>query len=175
MITLFLVLILLDVALITWFTEGFEPHPIASVVVIGGSLAFYHFFIAGIDYHNILTYTRANSGAIIGSVVGWVILGVLWSFFKWYVFLKDNKEYQDTYYAKHREFREETYKGKEIPPRVYDIPQAVNNKERIITWMMYWPFSIIGFLLSNPLQRFFKWIYNQISGVYERITKSVYS
>jgi hypothetical protein len=176
MLILILLVLLVDVALITWFTEGYEPHPIASLVVIGGNIALYHFFVATIDYHSLLAYTQAHGGAIIGSIVAWILIGLVWSFFKWYIYLKDNKKVQEEAYALRALRFIPSNKGvvEEREPLVYKIPAASDNKERITTWMIYWPFSILGFVLSNPIVRFYRWLYNTFSGVFDKITASVY-
>ena len=43
----------------------------------------------------------------------------------------------------------------------------INIKNRI----SYWAVSLAATLLNNPFRQFFEWIYDNISGIYDKISK----
>lgn len=173
MIALVIALVLLDIVVVTYLTEAHRPGPFRSLFVIAGSIAIYYFLVKPIDFNAVLEFTRSNSTDIILSVIAWVFIGVAWSFFRWYVYLKDSKRRQDDNYQDFVK-NEKKWDRKVERELKYTIPQAEDNKERITTWMVYWPFSVLGYLATNPIQRMYRWIYEHVSGVYDKMTVSVF-
>jgi len=55
------------------------------------------------------------------------------------------------------------------------IPSASNNKEKIVTWILWWPTSMIWTLLNDPLVRFANWMYDKFHGLYKRIATAAFS
>lgn len=55
------------------------------------------------------------------------------------------------------------------------LPSVTKHKSQIIAWMTLWPASAVATLFNNPIRRFFTWIYNHISGVYQSISNSLIS
>ena len=49
-------------------------------------------------------------------------------------------------------------------------PLARRYKGQIITWMTYWPWSALWTLINDPIRRFFRWVYEQLSGVLQAIS-----
>lgn len=49
------------------------------------------------------------------------------------------------------------------------MPSAMENKERIVTWILWWPTSAFWTLLNDPLVRFANWMYSRFQGMYKRI------
>lgn len=52
---------------------------------------------------------------------------------------------------------------------------ASRNKELILTWLAFWPFSIVGTLLSDVLLRWWEILYTELSTLFQRISDSVFS
>jgi hypothetical protein len=50
-------------------------------------------------------------------------------------------------------------------------PLASKKKAVITAWISYWPVSLGGTILNNPFRQFFEWIYSNLSGYYDKITK----
>lgn len=48
-------------------------------------------------------------------------------------------------------------------------PEPSNSKNRIMTWMMFWPWSAFWLFLSDFLTNIFEWIYTRFATVYYRI------
>lgn len=104
----------------------------------------------------LLFYDWETTGAFIevGSILdAWVYLlvyiaiGLMWSFFKWgrlinrYIVLYDNEE---------------------------DVRFSLSafSNDNIAYWVMWWPFSILGFVFDDAIQ----WIIEHFRGVYNLIT-----
>jgi hypothetical protein len=49
---------------------------------------------------------------------------------------------------------------------------ATSNKGLIVSWIAYWPMSIASTLLNDPVRRFMNWIYDRISGVFQRMSEN---
>ena len=144
-------------------------------------------------------FITQNIATTIYFSVGYVILGLIWSFIKWnqkvknifrtfgrlktkfiekygaitdgnkeefYKTLKDKFWYSD-YSGKHSRFDKELSQEKVIKEIT---PKGIDNKGLIVSWISYWPLSLIGTLLNDPFRRFFEWIYESVSGFYDKIT-----
>jgi hypothetical protein len=48
---------------------------------------------------------------------------------------------------------------------------ARNNKWKIITWMCYWPFSMVWFAIDEP----WRYIYDALSSMFQKISNKIYS
>ena len=53
------------------------------------------------------------------------------------------------------------------------LPSASENKERIICWVTYWPFSVAAYLLLDLLYDIGDWIYTKLSGLYQSMVERV--
>tara|TARA_R110000782_G_C14785211_1_gene410384 strand:+ start:317 stop:940 length:624 start_codon:yes stop_codon:yes gene_type:complete len=128
--------------------------------------------------------------------VGYIILGVVWSFIKWNELIKQvfreiklvkinfEKIFGEITYENLHKFTESL--GKDIKGdkvRCYGddtlltiitkfTPVGIDNKTLIISWISYWPLSMVGTILNNPFRRLFELIFNQVSGMYDKITKN---
>jgi hypothetical protein len=137
--------------------------------------------------------------------VGYVILGLIWSFLKWNQkvakifklfsslkakFIKENGEItastKDKIGTRQKFYNTLSYKfkyssghsissfddSKDLDYVIETItPKGIDNKAKIVSWISYWPLSLIGTLLNDPFRRFFEWVYESVSGVYDKITK----
>lgn len=106
-------------------------------------------------------------------LLGWAMLvgaylpiGVLWSLFKFYV----------TYKERIRELGagKSTFKPGVVDPTWNDYvdreaPKASEMKAAIISWIAYWPISILIYVLADLLSDLLQSIYEYFSGVYERM------
>lgn len=90
-----------------------------------------------------------NSIAI---VVGYLIIGVAWSFFKYYSHVRAKKR------------------------SGYSKASLANsdNTSLVLTWMAYWPVSIVLHIIGDGIYKLYLWIYDQVKGVYTWILDKVY-
>lgn len=136
-----------------------------------------------------------NPGQVIYFMLGYIAAGLVWSLFKWKFYIskkvnefeaKKNKfifevgpikenwkrwtdglkysAYDTSYSISDRSTPEE------IAKRI--IPTARDKKALIVSWISYWPMSVGATLLNNPFRRFFEWIYDMVSGIYDKIGNS---
>jgi len=130
-----------------------------------------------------------NPGEIAGIFFGYVALGIAWSVGKWTLFVKEVFENFTTFKKKlenSNKFKpEEIIKklsakfqpygrdGATLESIVEEIkPEASDKKSLIVSWIAYWPISVLATLLNDPFRRFFEWVYENISGLYDKITES---
>lgn len=55
-----------------------------------------------------------------------------------------------------------------------EAPQASDHKQKIMTWMYLWPFSMLGTFLSDFLRKLWGNLYNWMSGIYDSISLAVW-
>lgn len=118
-------------------------------------------------------YTSHHILQVILYIAIYTALGVIWSFYKWYLLLLKAKIKYDKKVLDLDETVSED-KGYMKTFKEVNTPKASKNKDRIISWMIYWPLSIIGYILSDPISKFFNWIYSKVSGGYDRMTARVF-
>lgn len=146
-----------------------------------------------------LAFVREHGLFTLVYVLGYVGVGVAWSFLKWFSFLRG---FRDTY----RDHREGFLKFRGLPagtnvPEEHlkafkdylqentgwstdrglrdcllslTRPRAAKNKSRITAWMAYWPCSLIGTLLNDPVRRLFNWAFNQFKALYQKLADYVF-
>lgn len=127
-------------------------------------------------------------------VAGYLAVGVVWSFVKWFSFLmgfRDKyREVKTEFFTSHgvpldqaltKEQADEfnrvlmyqnwgSYRGINLSTR----PTAVKNKRRITAWMSFWPFSMAGTIINDPIRRLFRFLFNQFKALYQRIADHVF-
>ena len=103
---------------------------------------------------NFFTYIKTYPERGIGLILLYFILGTLYSFAKWYFYLLDAKE-------------------RGVLKEHYSV-RFTENKGRIISWMSYWPLSLVWTFIDQPVKRLFTYIYNRTGKIYQQIYLSVY-
>lgn len=58
-----------------------------------------------------------------------------------------------------------TYKGNSLNVR----PRAAKNKARITSWAIFWPFSMVGTIVNDPLRRLWNLIWGWVKGLYQKM------
>jgi hypothetical protein len=153
-------------------------------------------FLAGVNvWHAIATHPLY----IVGGFIGWFVMGILWSWLKWFALVKREA-------SRIREIRDkflESY-GTEMgsaqpdimvkcwnhiadkvgywggdhadPAKVIELakPKPSDNKERIIFWIGYWPLSMILTLIDDPLRRLADALYRWVSGMFSRMSDQAF-
>ncbi len=57
----------------------------------------------------------------------------------------------------------------------HDLPPSPGkNRSRIVTWMVWWPFSFLDTLLSDLIRRLFDWVYDELSEMLEYISSRAF-
>jgi hypothetical protein len=124
----------------------------------------------------------------IGYVLLYFAFGGLWGLFKWVLFLRtrleDYKRVKEGFSA----WKEASpaWKGKEYTALkdflqergatgMMKPPQVRDYKGKVTHWMTYWPFSLIWFLIHDPITRFFKTLFNFMSGTFQSISNRMFA
>lgn len=146
--------------------------------------------VAFVQEHGVFTLVYA---------LAYVGVGVAWSFVKWFSFLRG---FRDTFrglketFCKGRSLDASQPVPQQHLPAFKDFlrdntdwqmdskmrntlhnlerPRAANNKRRITAWMAYWPCSVIGTFLNDPVRRFFNWAFGQFKALYQKMSDYVF-
>lgn len=122
----------------------------------------------------------------------YLVAGVVWSFAKWFLFLmKFRGKFQD---KKEGFLREKALPpGSNVPEQhlkqfqtelgfynvngysLNKVPQASESKSKIVAWMAFWPCSMIGFVLNDPVRRLFNAIFAYFKGSYQKMADKLLS
>lgn len=141
-----------------------------ATAVVVGFITLYYFFGSREHIKDTISFIGSHTGLIFTLFGAYVVLGVVWAFVKWYFFLLNKRDKLDreieTLYIS------STTSASEILKR--HIPSAKNNKARIMTWMMYWPFSGLWTLINDPVRRAFHYTYNRVEKFFESISARMF-
>lgn len=154
-----LLVILLEVLCLFAFVRSERADfAIASVIVTWAVL----FFFFNVNLFGVFI-TKPWLAGIAG--LAYVGLGVAYSFHRWDHFGRNwRREYDE---AKEAKNEHEVKRLKSNPPRAY------RNKNRIVNWMMFWPWSGAWFYFGQILERIYEMflaIYRRLGKVYDSIT-----
>jgi len=150
----------------------------------------------------LLEYMLSGWGTLV-VIAGYLACGVVWSFIKWYLYLIDRRA--DYIREKASWLKNEGIEGTDIPEDQKDawlkylvtntefavyaynnngptknivvtlVPLATENKTKIVTWMTYWPWSLVWTMLADIVKRVFEHIYNMLLGWLQAISNWVFS
>lgn len=136
---------------------------IATTIVLLVFGALYFFFGSKQDIYDIGTFIKNNPGKIFLYALLYVLIGVVWSFVKWYFFLLNRRDEMVKEYLHNDGYGTPT------------TPTASKNKSRITTWMTYWPFSATWTLINQPIKRTFKFMYSSFEKLFSQMSTSMFS
>lgn len=123
----------------------------------------------------------ADPVTLISLVVVFLGIGALWSLWKWRRHVRsasvqrDIKESVEAY-IKSKADRKSRYGEDYVEPAFVDsmsCPTTINpahNKNRIVTWIVLWPFSMLVYFFEDLLMDIARWVYERLGKVYWRIT-----
>lgn len=97
-------------------------------------------------------------------------IGVGWSLFRWWKTLQ--KTAADIRKEKGSFESGRSWSSWEAYVKAH-LPSASANKERIVCWITYWPFSAAAYLLLDLLYDIGDWIYTKLSGFYQSMVDRV--
>jgi len=138
-----------------------------------GLWSFVTLVVAGVALHFSLEspglwgWVRHNYVTLLLGAVGYVIVGMPWAVFKWYLFALDKRDEYQNHLNKHNNLVLQSLR-KVYPPRVAD------NKARLTRWMSLWPQSMIWTLFEDLLRRLYERLVQFMSGTLDRISKHVF-
>lgn len=146
----------------------FESLTLAAAMVVVYLAVGYVFF--GLTHLAFL----ADPVTLISLTVLSLAIGTVWSLYKWRRWMHSSRVQRALHDAKHS--FDCTHKGKTpstpFKESIYFPNEARASKhiERIATWIILWPFSMIVYFFDDFLMDIGRWIYNRLGKVYARIT-----
>lgn len=195
MILLFLavLLVLFVVETVLTETENFGWATVSLILFGVGSVLCGHWF----HTYSVVDFVRDNGVWTLAYVGGYLAVGVIWSFAKWFSYLMS---FRDTFREQKDAFIKSRGLNPEIgvPPNLQDEfrkfvsdnvgwtnphrsqltllerPRATKNKARITAWASFWPFSFVGTLLNDPVRRLINFLFNQFKALYQRMSDWIF-
>jgi len=167
-------------------TENIRPGWAA--LVTAGWLWFY----AATGLFNVLRFAHDFPTYMALIVVSYLAVGIFWGYLKWISYVsKTHAAYND---KKRGWLRDKGLTGTSIPDDLKEewtnyisnaftrsyisltaTPLALDNKERITTWGMFWPWSLGWFFINDPVRRFFNAAFNRLHDLYQATADRMYA
>lgn len=127
-------------------------------------------------------------------------LGIIWSFCKWYFFLKnvsaDYQELKEITINQHGNLEPNMLQAKiyETYRSIYSysdktklkiesgvnhtynliIPQAKEYKALITSWITHWPISLVWTLINDPIKKLINHIFSYIQGIFQQMSNAIF-
>jgi hypothetical protein len=170
------IVVFLIVVAVSIDDDNFLPQTLSVLIAVAAAV-----FLLDLDLISL-----ARSAVV--WVPAYLVLGVAWVFVKWYLFLKRERRRQEERhedYVERVNVRNEYAKSaaaksndlnkervlEPIRPLELEPPRARDNKDKIISWLVWWPFYVVNSALKDALTT----IYDLIAGSLDRISKRVFS
>jgi hypothetical protein len=138
---------------------------IASVFLVG--------YLAPIALATVIMFFYQHSILLICSVPVYLLVGMIFGNMRWNLFVRSKKnyinelteEFKDKYenklgtmtLEKQKEFWLSYIEDHNMQDYL-TAPKVFKHKTLILKWMMYWPISLLTYLLSDPIRNMFKYI-----------------
>lgn len=134
----------------------------ATATIIAFALIYY-FAGSDKDVMGLLIWIKVHALHFILYVLGYYALGVIWSIYKWKIYLRKR--------ASDIKAKLEEAKAKNQKLTSFYRLTAAENKSRITSWMSYWPFSAFWTLINKFVLQVWDHLYVSFEGVFKKIHK----
>ena len=176
---------LCGLAVVLLFLAVETDSPFWAALTLGGYFA----ALALLGDFNVLDWLQAHPWKALTYAGAFFGIGTVWSVAKWWFYVRERR---DDYNQKKLKFIKRHNLGLKVTDAIpedklleYDgwigsmrigvaRPDPSAHKSRIMTWMVYWPWSMLWTLINDPIKKLFKAIYARIEGVYERISDRLF-
>jgi hypothetical protein len=187
--TIFVIVALIIIFVVEAVLTEVEAFGWATVTLVttGAAVHFLHVV-------NLFDLVRTHVVETILFTLGYLGVGVAWSFIKWFSFLIG---FRDTYRQRkesffnsleavkadlnpeskinqevfHNSIKFDRFRDNELNQK----PMAIRNKGRIMAWMSFWPFSMAGTIINDPIRRLFNFLFNQFKALYQKMSDKVFA
>ena len=140
-----LVIALVFIVVLTILVEQ-EEGTVAGLIIAGIILCLYFFGYRNFVMNGLL-YAEQHPGTVILAVILYLLIGVVYSFIKWYFYVKDQAR-----------------NGR-------SLPTASTHKADLGRWIGYWPFSGIWTLIDEPIKQ----IVIELTAKYDSLAEKIYA
>ncbi len=157
------------------------------------SLVCHHFW----NTPSVVDWVVANGVFTLVYVLAYLAVGVGWSFVKWFSYLmgfrdafreqkeafcvkngldpkapvpEDRMAQFDTFLSSNVGWGER-HRGQLLSR---ERPRAAKSKARITAWMAFWPFSVVGTILNDPVRRLFNFLFTNFKALYQKMADHVF-
>ena len=65
------------------------------------------------------------------------------------------------------------YKTNYFTMYLYENVRAINYKSKIIAWGIWWPFSLVGTIVDDPIRRFITWTFDRLCGTFQKLADKI--
>ena len=163
-----------------------------SFIACSLSTVIYMTFLQWLFHVNIIGWSIDHPFKLLLYILGYFIIGILWSFVKWWLRVSErvdnhikNKADIKINYLKRRLSNEVITTNTPVPDNLKEdwkqhqsccnyIPEkASDHKNLIATWITYWPFSLLWSLLHDFIKQVMKRVVTMLQGIYDGITRRI--
>lgn len=172
--------------------EATDSHIIGAVSIVVAALMYQ--FVADV---NLVGYVASHPLHVVGFILGYFVVGAVWSVVKWALHVLDCRDKYRELKAKYEELpadcrdvegprHNDQYKSLDhyIKNNLYyskyqysfpPPPKVSKHKKLVVKWIAYWPFSMIWSLIDDFVRRAAKAIYNFLSGFMQKISDKIFA
>jgi hypothetical protein len=222
MMTIIVIGIIIALLIADVFFVEFENFGWTTLSLIVTGVAVYYFNLG-----NIPQWMMLNGPLCIAFVIAYIVMGVIWSFAKWYSYLvsyrdkfidiKDNlnkttKALIESQWKWVQDFNITTldnvliqkenlpfnrtldhdmivkfnsnvpngftlnsnYESAKREYSTFYKPEVTSNKGKIVAWICYWPFSLIGTFINDPIRRLVNFLFTKLKATYQKMSDKVF-
>lgn len=156
----------------------YSDEPKSATIALGLALALTYAFTDVSAFSLPSIWDLAQYGA------AYIFIGIVWALAKWFMFMRkvraladeyavlSKQTYIGSYYKTVKGYVR--YKCDESQWPVIDNmpPKASDHTGSQLSWLAYWPISLVIFILDKPVRKVFTLLNEGLSGLYNRITAS---
>lgn len=154
-----------------------EKPTLAAMILVGGLAVMW--FITG---DNPFAWILDNKGKVIIAALAWIPIGVGWSIFQWRRFghekVEDDRQEWESWLRRRAEAEKEFGTlvdwERNFPMPPIEAPAVLENKYRFTNWIMWWPMSVLWFLIADVTKYIRDEILRMFGGLYARIMAGIY-
>lgn len=126
-------------------------------------LAAFFYFSLGKEFKMFFTSTPLSWWLIMSGL--YLVAGLVWSFARWIMFVKNKLKKAKYEYSNYQNKNDLILKT---------MPKAGDNKAKISGWLIFWPFSLLRYVIGDLLTDLVDSIVTAFSGLYNRLSHRIY-
>lgn len=186
----FLPIFISVIFILVGFLVEYDETKWANTIVSVGLVSIFWF-----NKDSVISFLTNDFLTVAIAFVGYVFIGVLWSFLKWYLFVSSifskfdrvkndfKREYGEITDDNFKIFRDRvktcygdliTLFGATDLVSLVELlsPKATDYKAKLMYWITYWPMSLLATLINDPIRKLFILVYDYVSSTYDRMVIS---
>jgi len=181
-----LVMLVADLAILMWCTETDSPFIGLFTVAVSAALARWVFGIP------IISWVMANPLLLAGCAALYFVTGVAWTYPKWWFFVRNIRdryldhmrswlrgkgvEDWDSAMSVPNELKNQWFNNRHNAEWLRMFPvRARNYKSKIMTWMAWWPASMVWTLINDPIRKIYRYAWEVLRSTFDRVANSAMS